>query len=247
VFIWGCPRSGTTLLKSLLVTHPALGGTLRESTGIFNIRDIFEFGLDEMSSDEMTALLSESNDIIEFYDRVADALLTQSRKTVFVDKLQPRGYRLAYVLRRFPESRFVNIVRDGRDCYCSALRHPGVAQSRSIARFAQYWQSCVGLPATLVPENRRITITYETLTSQPRVWLPRVMEFLGLDFLEQQIVVEHYAQTNNLGKVPWHQNLARPINTNSHGRWRKELTVAQNAEFCRIAESALVQHGYVLG
>src|SRR5690606_8481211 len=70
VFIVGVPRSGTTLLKSILVAHPDFGGSDYESTGIFNLRDIFSYGMGEIPPPEMAELLKSSSDIVQFYDAV---------------------------------------------------------------------------------------------------------------------------------------------------------------------------------
>jgi len=60
--VLGTPRSGTTLLKSLLVAHPLLGGTDYESTGIFGMRDIFDYGMGEVRKAEMRQFLTDSPD-----------------------------------------------------------------------------------------------------------------------------------------------------------------------------------------
>jgi len=62
VFILGVPRSGTTLLKTILVSHPTLGGSDYESTGIFGFRDIFEYGLGELDRSTIQRLLNTSRD-----------------------------------------------------------------------------------------------------------------------------------------------------------------------------------------
>ena len=129
VIIWGCPRSGTTLLKSLLAAHPAIAGTDRESTGLFNFRDVYDFEIGELSHEQIRKLIANSSDLIEFYDAVARELRDRSGATTFVDKIQPRRYRLTYVLRRFTCARFLNIVRDGRDCYL--LRSPASTRDSS--------------------------------------------------------------------------------------------------------------------
>ena len=244
VFIVGVPRSGTTLLKTLLVAHPAIGGSDYESTGIFGFRDIFQYKMGELQPEHIQDLLRKSGDIIEFYDNIVACLLERLGKQVFVDKLQVQSYRIAYVRRFFPNAVFIHIVRDGRDCYCSALHHPNVQQSSSIERFATYWKRSVALPQRTIAPERLFQVRYEDLTTEPAHHLAQLMEFVGLAYQEQQVDVGHYSTTTSIKKREVHRNLAKPINARSQGRWRQELSQHEKETFEQIAGQALAQFGY---
>jgi Sulfotransferase family len=245
IFVVGAPRSGTTLLKTLLVAHPLVGGTDQESTGLFRLRDLRTYRLGELSDEEMQRLLRESrHDLIRLYDLVVAALLRRRSKARFTDKLTVRAFRLQYVARHFPQSLFVNIVRDGRDSYCSAVRHPNVPQSDDIRTFAKYWASCVRIPVQTVPAERLLNVRYEDLTSEPETHLRRIMEFCGLEFAPQQVDVACYSTTTSIKKLEVHQNLAKPINTSSQGRWRRDMSETEREAFCRIAGGVLAECGY---
>ncbi len=95
LFIVGVPRSGTTLLKSILVAHPHVGGSDYESTGLFGFRDIFDYGMGELPPEVIQALRAASPGRVAFYDQVVDRLLARQGKGVFVDKLQLQAYRIA--------------------------------------------------------------------------------------------------------------------------------------------------------
>jgi len=244
VFIVGVPRSGTTLLKTLLVAHPKLGGNDYESTGVFGFRDIFQYRIGELKPGYVRQLLDQSGDIVAFYDRLVASLLERSGKQVFVDKLQVHSYRIAYVQRHFPNAAFLHIVRDGRDCYCSALRHPNVRQSDSLARFAAYWARSVSLPEKIIAPDRLFTVRYEDLTADAEASMANLMDFLGIDFVEHQIAVEHYSATTSMKRRKVHENLGRPINAKSQGRWRRELSEKDNTAFRKLAGEALAKFGY---
>lgn len=244
VFILGAPRSGTTLLKSLLAAHPVIGGSDYESTGIFGFRDIFKYALGELSPSHVQELLGRSNDIIQFYDLLTHALLELKQKQVFVDKLQMRSYRIRYVSRCFPQAKFVAIVRDGRDCFCSAQLHPNIPQSRSVDTFARYWRKCVTLPRQILPSNRLFILRYEDLTLDPERILRDVMTYLKVDYHPNQVSVKQYAATTSIKKRKVHENLARPITATSHARWRVELSPSDINRFARIAGNELLHYGY---
>lgn len=246
IFVLGIPRSGTTLLKSLLAAHPEIGGSDYESTGIFGIRDIFRYALGELTPAQVKELLDGSTDIIDFYDGITERLLERNGKKIFVDKLQMRSYRLRYVNRYFPNSVFLNIVRDGRDCFCSAQHHPNIPQAKSAQEFATYWAKGVGMPSKLIPSHRLYELKYEELTADPASVLDRAMRHVGLAFSEEQIQVERYAATTTIKKREVHQNLGQPITTASRERWRNELSPEDNDLFVQIAGSELARFGYAV-
>lgn len=246
LFVVGVSRSGTTLLKSVLVAHPQVGGSDYESTGIFGLRDIFAYTMGELPPEEIQALLATSSGRVAFYDRVVGRLLERQGKEIFADKLQLRAYRLRYVARHFPNSRFIHLVRDGRDGYCSALGHPNVRQSRSAAAWARYWALSVATPAAVLPTERLYTLRYEDLTAEPEATVRALMGYAGLPFAPQQVDVSHYARGTQRRRTV-HANLARPISARSQGRWRDELSDADVAAFARYAGDALERFGYERG
>ncbi|MBI2378479.1 MAG: sulfotransferase [Deltaproteobacteria bacterium] len=243
VFVTGVPRSGTTLLKSVLVTHSAFGGTDGESTGLFKLRKLGEFRLGEVPKDVMRSAYSSSNDIIDFYERVAGAVLDVRKKRRFVDKVFPSRLRYEFVVRHFPASLFLNITRDARDCFCSAKHHPNVPQAKSAEIFATYWMRSLALISKL-PAARRFDLTFEELTTEPTETITRLMSFLGEPFEEKQIEVSGYSATTSIKKREVHQNLGKEIAPRSVGRWKKELSAEDRETFERIAGRKLRELGY---
>ncbi len=244
IFILGAPRSGTNLLKVLLVAHPRIGGCDYESTGLFDFRDIFQYRIGHLKPDRVEALRQQAPDLVAFYDRITEAILEKKGKDIFVDKMKHSAWRLRYVNRYFPNARFVHVVRDGRDSFCSALKHPNVNQSEDIETYARYWMKHVTGVDGHVDPDRLFEVKYEDLTSSPEEHLPRLMEFLGISFAPRQLEHTRYGKTTTLTNREVHQGLGQPINVASQYRWKEELTPEQNKAFCRIAGKELEKHGY---
>ena len=244
IFIVGAPRSGTTLLKSLLVAHPVLGGSDYESTGIFGFRDLSLYEMGEISHQEAQPIRRAAPDVVAFYDRIVERLLKRSGRRRFVDKLQVQPYRLRFVASRFPKALFVRIVRDGRDAYCSALDHPHVRQSRSVGAYARYWRKVTETPARVLPAGRLYTLRYEDLAADPEATLAALMDFLGERFEPGQVDPARFSKTTSITKREVHRNLNQAISTRSAGRWQRELSAADAAAFGRHAGDALRSFGY---
>lgn len=244
MFIIGAPRSGTTLLKTVLVAHSQLTGTDYESTGIFRYRDLDEYWLGDLERNQLADLVRHSQHVVTFFDGLVNLLLVRNGAEQFVDKLTIRNWRLRFVVKHFPKARFVNIVRDGRDCLCSARRHPNVSQSDSVLQFARYWQNCVRIPVSTIPADRMTTISYESFTNRPEETLRALMCFLRREFESTQLDPDVYSGASTMSKRAVHRNLAREITSRSQQRWRSELSAREQAVFCAVAGLSLRECGY---
>lgn len=245
IFITGAPRSGTTLIKTILTAHPAIAGGDYESTGLFKIRNLYRYSCGEMENGWIRVSAAEASDLIDLYERLADALLECYGGEYFVDKIWPQRYRLKYVGAKFPRARWIHMIRDGRDSYCSACEHPNIPQSKSLGRFAQYWQRSNHLIERFIPAERRIQVRYEDLTREPECEIERIMDFLGLSVNPDQFHPAASGQAPSIQKREYHQRLGQPLNTSSVGRSKEELETEEKRAFEDVAEQGLEKYGYI--
>ena len=248
VFVSGAPRSGTTLLKAILENHSAACGPTYESTGLFSNVDFFRdqwWGQTGLDSNTIAPLLSSSGDIVSFYEKIARTMRDRHDASVFVDKMPwpPRRHRLWYVTSKFEGARWIHVVRDGRDCYCSAANHPHVHQSETASAFAKYWRTCVESHEAMIPEERKCTIRYEDLTRTPSSVIESVMDFVGVDFESQQIEASSRNSYDD-GAEDAHSRLQKPISDASVGRWKDEMSAEDVQAFQRHAREVLRKFDY---
>lgn len=245
IFIIGCPRSGTTLLQRVLAVHSQLFSISKE-TGLFTYQNIFNSDRKHFDLDKETIshLLHVSKDIVDFFDRAVDTIAPSSNLR-FVEKTPQHIFRLNFLLKHFPNSYFIHIVRDGRDCYCSAKSVLKMPHKESISDFAKYWKRSVNIPAVINMNESILTVSYEDLTKDTHKTLSRIMNFLNLEVEDVQF--NHI----NIGNDPRSQathflQLNNPINTNSINRWERELEPGDILEFEKIASDQLKYYGYKL-
>jgi hypothetical protein len=243
VFVVGSPRSGTSLIQSVLAAHSQLFSIPGE-TGLFTHQNIFarrHFGL---SWAENRALLLASRDVVDFFDRGVRLLESRNDNRTFVEKTPQHVLRLEFLSRRFPNARFVHVVRDGRDCFASAKTHAGIPQATSARRFARYWTRCVEVPLRMDGNPRLLTIRYEDFVRTSAPELARVMGFLNLELEERQLDPEWFG-SHKRGHRDEFRLLRSPVSERRVGRWRTELSTAERRDFERRARRPLAAYGYL--
>jgi len=241
VFVTGCPRSGTTLLKAIMEAHSRMCGPSYETSTIFSFPADFyhqNWGPIDLEDDMVRHILSEQgSDIVSFYDNVVQKSRERKGADVFVDKVWPRRYQLRYVSAKFPRARWIHIVRDGRDCYCSALRHPNVPQSESVTEFASFWKGYLQNAENILPDDRRFSVRYEDLVQEPGSRMASIMGFVGLDFEAAQVQASEREGRGAKQHKGAHGRLSRPITDDTVGRWREEMGDEAVASFrCRAGD-----------
>jgi hypothetical protein len=153
LFVIGCPRSGTTLLQSLLAAHPvvlsfpetavfgrllgtnAMPGETRIPTIHRRTQVAYRHAvalLDGMGRSDLEHILPiRSQSIGQFVDgfvSVLDRLTVDQGKSWWVEKTPENVRFVPEILQLVPEAKFVNILRDGRQnvaaLYDMARKYP---------------------------------------------------------------------------------------------------------------------------
>jgi hypothetical protein len=143
VFLVGCPRSGTTLLRRMVQAHPQIAITPETHWIVktFNRRDgltpeghvtpalLEQLGQDERFTrlepdvSELERLIADPGPVhySRFVSAVFDAFGRAREKPLVGDKTPGYSLGIPTLAELWPEARFVHIVRDGRDVCLSAM------------------------------------------------------------------------------------------------------------------------------
>ncbi|MDQ3572088.1 MAG: sulfotransferase [Actinomycetota bacterium] len=214
-FIFGVPRSGTSLLRLMCDSHPDLAippetrfiprlirmcrGRRTSSQEMMDVmtscRRWADFGID---NDELHARLDALSRprpgavAREFYRAYA----ARFGKQRWGDKT-PRYRRfMPTIASALPEARFIHIIRDGRDVarslqgfYLNQDRDPG-----SLAHWAGGWaRSIQRTRAKSQKVDHYVEIFYEDLVRDPRAILGQLCEMLALPFDERMLAPHEQA------------------------------------------------------
>jgi len=149
--------------------------------------------------------------------------------------------------RYAPHALLLAVLRDGRDVLASRLQHKGF--QATVDGFAREWVDRIRAVHEWRRRNPRVLpVRYEALVLHPAETLRQVCDHIDLPYRPQMI---EYLQTSPaLLKNPHGHlsvaNIARGLNPDSLGRWKRDLSDEQVDRFQAIAGAVLEEMGYPL-
>ena len=263
-------RSGTTLLRLMLASHPRLAIPPESHF----LPELIEFE----ESSARRGLAGSKAKVIEWlisHRRLADFNLGADWIRTSLDELEPFTTRaIAFTLfseyaRRegkprwgdktpryrsfipqlwkvFPEAKFIHVLRDGRDTALSAWRAQFGPKTWVSAVYG--WRESirdVQKGQRSIPGECFMEVRYEELVLSPQAVLVQVCSFLGEQFDAKMLRFTESARN----EVPawesaWHSKLQMPLDPANIGKWRTQLSSEQLLLFERMAGKELTAAGY---
>lgn len=272
VFIVGNRRSGTTMLRLMLASHPRIG-IPPEGGFVVTMGWIWERKqLSAADYPEMIATFFQQDNAQDWQmsPEQLDAAIRQRRPATFpefVDQVYLEYLRLVFPGKRrwgdkttwyldfvpmiagmFPAARFVHIVRDGRDIACSyrKMSHMPHEIERIAVEWATNMETLMRARNVLGP-RRFLEVRYENLTADPEAELRKICRFLGEDYSPQMLEFHRKNREEKLEPerhMGWKAKTTKAVDTASVGRWRRELSGRDIQLFHAIAGSTIERLGY---
>jgi hypothetical protein len=267
-FIVACGRSGTTLLRAMLDTHPDMAippetkfiltllgrGRRYESPEGFRV-DAFvtdlrwAFGLRELGltvDEARSALEPPPADTPDAIRRAFRRYAERRGKARYGNKTPVHVLSIARLAEAFPEARFIHIIRDGRDVALSYLASDvGPDSLEGAALRWRRWVRRGRAAGRGLGPNRYLEVRYEDLAADPEATLRRIGGFLGLPY--DAAMLRYFERANEVI-----EGTRRPHNferlhlppTPGLRDWRRELTPRERAVFEVLAGDLLADLGY---
>lgn len=224
IFLIGSPRSGTTLLENILISHPQIV-SLEE-------RPLLKDALDEFMTSEwgLTRLAAPTRKDLSKYRRLywerarRDGVEPQGK--VFIDKNPLNLLNLAAVAKLFPRAKVLFALRDPRDVVLSCFRH-SFLMNRSMyeyltiegaARFydtqmriSTVYREKIGLEWHEI-RNERLIDDFEGEARQ-------VCDFIGVDWNPDLLRFADLAKSRYIA-TPSATQVMKGISREGVGQWR---------------------------
>jgi len=273
-FVGGAMKSGTTWLQILLDAHPNISCN-GEGHLPNHLAPLMRRALDEHS--EYTVWknktiftefrgyphFSEEHYLYLLASAIALLLIEQTKNKAarVIGEKTPDNIRFLPLLdAAFPRARFIQVVRDGRDCAVSCWFHnlrvsPGWAQKQFgsmdgfVKMFADEWIANVGAGRKFGEQQpaRYLEVRYEDLSSNPEGTLEKAFRFLGVGF--SQDVVKRCCVAGSFeklsgGRSPGEENRESFLRKGLPGEWHNHLDDEMNRIFQEKAGEWLSRFGY---
>lgn len=272
IFIVGCERSGTTLLRAMLNAHPVLF-IPRES---HFIEKLIEYrGACDPRQPLTPAQTRTCHELIVGHRRwkdwecdpdalwealsaleqptLASVIATAYRQpaaavgaTRWGDKTPSYVALVPEIAELFPDALFVHIIRDGRDVCVSFLKTQWLGPW--VTKIAERWLQRVSAgrrAAQALPGERYLEVRYEDLVAEPGQALRRICAFVGITFEDEML--EYHRRGDTLvaaSERQLHQKLNRPPQPRDVQRFRNELPAHRTWLFEACAHTLLRDAGY---
>lgn len=222
VFLVGFPRSGTTLLDTILMGHS--GATVMEEKPHLNLVDQALGGLSALPGLDADAIARARAQ----YFAAVDADVGAGGGRLLIDKSPLFLQKLPLIMRLFPRARFILALRHPCDvllsCYMSNFRlNSAMANFLRLEDAAayydltfQHWErSRMLFPAPVH------TIVYERLIANVEEEVRPLFDFLGLDWDPAVLDHQRTAKARGLITTASYSQVVEPIYSRASGRWTR--------------------------
>ena len=228
VFLVGFPRSGTTLMDTMLDAHPRVR-VLEETSfleeAVDEVRKLpggYPGALATLTGDQITKLRDA------YWGKVDESLGRPAPGSVVLDKNPFYSAHAPFIHLLFPGARFIFAIRHPCDvilsCFMQAFgNNPVLDNFRNLedgaAVYRRVMDLWLGACATLPLKVHELR--YEALVADKHQQIAALLEFLGLAWVES--MQDHTGHARKRGRIytPSYHQVIRPVYGDSVERWRR--------------------------
>jgi hypothetical protein len=228
IFLVGFPRSGTTLLDSILRSHSKIL-VLEEKLIISSIRDrFFEKNNNKINSLE---LLSD-DDILslqsEYFDMLHEIMNEDIHNKIIIDKLPLNLIEVAFIKRVFPQSKFILMLRHPCDtvlsCFMSDFKiNEGMASFYNLKDATILYNEVFSLwdQYLEVYDLAYHIVKYEEVVLNFDNTIKKTINFLNVEWEEDVKNFNATALARKKINTPSYNQVVQPLYEKSINRWKK--------------------------
>lgn len=222
IFICGMPRSGTTLVESILASHPAVAAGGEQRFVYDWLRR--ELGMSQMSQTASWLRQLDDAELGELIEEWRSHLHEEAGEYPLVTDKMPANFMLLGLIHVcFPTAPIIHVRRDPRDncfsCYSTAFAE-GNWFSYALDAVGHYYRLHDALVAhwkRVLPPQRIIEVVYERLVGNPEAEIRRMIEAVGLEWDPRCVNFHETRRTVATASV---YQVRQPLYSSSIGRWR---------------------------
>lgn len=207
IIIGGCGRSGTTLLLSIISSHPKVFA-IPDETGAFcptsysHFHKRYDFDINSPINTDY------------FYYKYFNTSFKSKSYRRWCEKTPKNILFFEKILDYFNGNvKLIQIIRDGRDVILS--KHPSNPSSYWVS--IDRWINDTNAGLKYIDDPRVLTVCYENLVMNNEVQIQRICNYLDLDYCKEIRYWHTYATVRQ--NAAWETDV-QPIFKESIGKWR---------------------------
>ncbi|NES78856.1 MULTISPECIES: sulfotransferase [Okeania] len=220
LFLFGCPRSGTTYLQSLLTAHPEIislpetkffhyllpdNEPKRRILGMASRRlrpKLETLFKNEINRPDLLKYLPKNTLFIRQYTRrflkIMNLLAEEEGKSIWLEKTPEHIRHIDYIEKNVPIAKFIHIQRNGIDVVASLYevsnKYPKFWYGGfDIDHCIDRWIEAVNITSQHLHKDNHILVKYEKLVDDTPTILKELCKFIGIEFDNKML--EDYQET----------------------------------------------------
>ena len=234
IFLVGFPRSGTTLLDTILRSHPKIK-VIEEKPMVLKminkIKNNNLYSLENISPNEIQYLQEEYLSELKKHTNVDD------KSTLFIDKLPLNIINTGEILRIFPNARFILSLRHPMDCVLSCFMqdfklNDAMNNFLNLEDAANLYKNTMELwnQYISVLKVNYVVIKYEKLIKDFKPNIKIILKFLNLNWSKSLLNYRKTAIKREKISTPSYYQVIQPIYKHADQRWKRYKKHLTNIE-----------------
>ncbi len=270
MFIVGAPRSGTTLLSSMLANHSRIA--CGPETQFFSYIKAYELRkavkdrfwpqkavtllsslelsgqmvhkLFDVSRNELLQYLSDNEPSIKTMLESLTALFARKkRKPRWAEKTPNHLLHLPEIRELYPEATIIRIIRDPRDSAISMRKLPWTSESilANCYLWDEWFQRSHGF---FKNDKNSITVRYEDLIKKPEKTLQIICNHIRESFEQEMLNTAISGKDVMSPAEPWKAQVTKPLDMSRGFIWKNDLPQHLRDAASHICYTGIMEFNY---
>jgi tetratricopeptide (TPR) repeat protein len=215
VFVFGMPRSGSTLIEQILASHPKIFGA--------GELDDFEETAADLGIDPEKICLLTRDDLCRIGGSYVGSVKARAPAAARIVDKMPGNFRLAGLIHlALPNARIIHTIRDPIDTCLSCFSklfsgdQPYTYDLAELGRYYRAYEALMDHWRSVLPKGVMLEVQYEAMVADIEREARRLIAHCGLEWDDACL---SFYETERVVRTASAAQARRPIYNSSVGRW----------------------------